>query len=76
MLIQLLFCVLSSNDNCVALLYCSGFYHQIVNSLDKRGYEVELDAVLRSASTLIVKDLNTCIAIGGPDVLLQSQKSR
>jgi len=60
----------------IVLLYCSGFYHKIVNSLDKHGYETELRAVLRSASVLIVKDLNTCIAVGGPEIMLQSQNSR
>jgi len=44
--------------------------------LDKLGYEAELQAVLKSAQPLIPKDLNTCIAAGGPEILLQSQKSR
>jgi len=57
-------------------LHCSGAYHSIVNSLDKFGYEAELQAVLKSAQLLIPKDLNTCIASGGPEILLQSQKSR
>jgi len=56
--------------------YCSGRFHQIINALDKRGYETELHSALKSAHALVIKDLSTCIAMGGPDIILQSQNSR
>jgi len=65
-----------SNVNYSKMIHCSGHYHQIVNSLDKRGYEIELRAALKSAKPLVVKHLKACIAIGGPEVMLQSQNSR
>jgi len=56
--------------------HCSGLYHRIVNSLDKRGYEAELRVALKSARPLDVKHLKACIAVGGPEIWLQSQNSR
>ena len=68
--------MLLDNNDCVIVVYFSGYYHQIVNSLDKDGYETELKVALRSASRLIIKDLSTCIAMGGPEIMLQSHNSR
>jgi len=58
------------------VILCSGQYHRIVNALDKHGYETELQATLKSARRLFVRDLKTCVAMGGPDVMLQSRNSR
>ena len=65
-----------SSDSCTNIAHCSGHYHHIVNSLDKHGYETELRVALKSAEPLVVKHLKTCIAIGGPEIMLQSQNSR
>ena len=77
--VKILFICLYSVVSNVSYNYmarCSGHYHRIVNSLDKHGYESELRMALNSAKPLVVKHLRTCIAIGGPEVMLQSQNSR
>ena len=65
-----------SDDNFTDMVHCSGRYHRIVDSLDKHGYEAEITVALKSAKPLDMKHLKTCIAIGGPEIMLQSQNSR
>jgi len=64
------------SGNFADVTHCSGHYYQIVNSLDNRGYETDLIMALKSAKPLVMKHLRTCIAVGGPEIMLQSQNSR
>lgn len=67
---------MNNDRKCIVTASCSGYHHQIINSLHKDGYEEELQAALKSAKPLSMKRLSTCIAIGGPEIMLQSQNSR